>query len=253
MKRVIIFGLLLGMMSSCNKGRFLEKLFGSSEYDLEQYILQPLKSDTLCLGDLERAKQDVSKGKIVFTYPFYFLSSGLRQEKQLAKLCEQHGIVFEYESFSDMFFEGQTQGCYAAYMDQVIAKKFGSKFKENLLDEADQLLIVEQDTIPYYFFEDFYRNKSWDANLPEELKLKIETNAEGSRPFMDIGFYIDQDGKSSGYHLSNFMEVNSEANQKLEIELFAIGVKEIQEYNYWEPGIIKGQKVNTEMNVRIYF
>ena len=72
-------------------------------------------------------------------------------------------------------------------------------------------------------------------------------------PFMDIGFYIDKKGNASGYFLNYFAIRGNESNQKFKDELFDFGVERLKQIESWEPGIVKGQKVNTENNVRVFF
>jgi len=235
----IVFGLfILFLLSACREGEFmrLSNLFSDLFYvDLETYIQNPSKSDTLCIHALEKAKQDVAQGDLVFTYPFQFLSSELRQEKQLVKLCQEYDLIFEYELFSDYYVEDQRQGCYGAYMDQYIANKFGNDFKEKLLDEADNLLAQSNDTVSYYLFDTPYRSslkETINVKLPATLHGKVKSEANGNMPFMNINFFIDKEANVSGYYLSYFMQANNELNQEIEHELFAIGVAEIKKYPY---------------------
>lgn len=111
--------------------------------------MNPKDSDLECLEAIEKAKNDIANGKIVFTYPCFLLDCGLRQEKYLKELCAEHHLLFDYEVFSDIILEGQTQGCYGAYMDRFIESKYGKNFKENLLRQADSILLVTNDTIVY--------------------------------------------------------------------------------------------------------
>lgn len=183
----------------------------------------------------------------------------LRQEKYVIDLLKKYNIQFEYETFSDIRFEGQTQGCYGAYMDTVIEEKFGQGFKEKILTKADSLLLESNDTIKYYLCDiqprvpgkDEYKT-TLRAKVPEKIREQLKADREGSWPFMDIGFYIDKSGKSSGFFLNYFMEAD-QLNYKFKDKLFKIGVEQLKEINYWETGEINGQKVNTENNIRVYF
>ena len=230
------------------------------ENQLEKYIQKPTTTDSMCIKDIEKAKNDILKGRIVFCYPFGFGTFELRQEKQLRELCKRNGLIFEYELFSDVIIEGQTQGCYGAYMDNVIARKFGTDFKQNLLEQADSILLATNDTIVYYKCDkrpqipgnDDYE-PTLEAKVPEKLSKQLIADKEGHLPFMDIGFYIDKSGNASGYFLNYFMDADNKSNQKYKEELFKIGVEQLKEIKHWETGKVKGQKVNTENNVRVYF
>jgi hypothetical protein len=230
------------------------------ENQLEKYIQKPVNTDSMCIKDIERAKNDISKGRIVFCYPMGFGSHNLRQEKQLRELCKRYRLIFNYEVFSDFIIEGQTQGCYGAYMDKIIASKFGADFKQDLLEKADSILLAANDTIVYYKCDkqpqipgkDDYET-TLEAKVPERISKQLKADKEGDLPFMDIGFYIDKSGNASGYFLNYFMDADSKSNQKYKNELFNLGVEQLKEIKHWETGIVKGQKVNTENNVRVYF
>jgi hypothetical protein len=229
---------------------------------LAKYIKNPPESDTTCISEINEAKMLVEDGMIFFCYPMGF-SHELRQEKHLKKLCKQYGMMFYYEYFSDIVRIGQTRGCFGAYMDKVIAEKFGAGFKQKLLDQADSIMLAVNDTVPYYSCDKEperydinnkrYESESLIARMPEELRKQLKADKYGDFPFMDIGFYIDKEGNTSGYFLNNFNYKGFQSNKNLKDELFDLGVEQLKEIKNWEPGIVNGQKVITEHNVRVYF
>ncbi len=259
-KKITLF-LFTAILVSCVKQKKEdEKVILSSEYNLLKYIQKPKSDDSLCIDDIQKAKKDISKGKLVFCYPMGFGTHQFRSEKQLIQLCKKYNIVFDYEMHSDVITEGQTQGCYGAYMDKKIAEKFGHNFKKQLLNQADSILLASNDTIEYYLCDkrphlpgknDYETNI--DAKLDSKLKKQLKADEEGDLPFMDIGFYIDKNGIPSGYFLNYFNDKDILSNKKLEDKLFKESVELLKKYNYWETGQIKGQKVVTENNARIYF
>jgi hypothetical protein len=230
------------------------------ENQLEKYISKPAETDSMCLKDIAKAKSDIAKGKLVFSTPMGFGTHHLRQEKQLRELCKNYNLVFDYEMFGCVVYEGQTEGCYGAYMTKAIEDKYGKGFKEILLAKADSILLAKNDTIAYYLCDkrpqspgkDDYET-TLEAKVPEKLIKLLKADKEGDLPFMDIGFYIDKSGNASGYFLNYFMDADSKSNQKFKDELFKIGVEQLKAIKHWEPGIVSGQKVNTENNVRVYF
>lgn len=230
------------------------------ENQLEKYIQKPANTDSMCIEDIERAKNDVLKGRIVFCMPMGLGTFQLRQEEQIRQLCTKNNIVFNYEMFSDVIISGQTQGCYCAYMDKVIEDKFGKGFKEKMLQKADSILLASNDTVEYFLCDkrpqipgrDDYET-TLEAKVPEKLRKQLKADKEGDFPFMDIGFYIDKSGNASGYFLNNFMDADNKSNQKYKDELFKIGVEQLKEIKHWETGMVHEQKVNTENNVRVYF
>jgi len=229
------------------------------ENSISKYRLHPANSDSMCIKELNRAKADVKKGKIVFCMPMGFGSFQLRHEEQLKQLCNKHNIVFDYELFSDVIITGQTQGCYGAYMDKVIADKFGNNFKKNLLEQADSILLASNDPVPYYLCDkrpQIAANDDSDrlfATVPIKLKKQLKPDKEDRFPFMDIGFYIDKEGNSSNFFLNYFHDVDNKINDKFKDELFNLGVEQLKAIKHWETGIVAGQKVITENNVRVYF
>jgi hypothetical protein len=72
-------------------------------------------------------------------------------------------------------------------------------------------------------------------------------------PFIDVGFYIDILGKPSGYFINYFSYWKDSLRNNYEKQLFKIAVVELKKYPFWIPGLIKGHKVITEHNVRVYF
>lgn len=220
----------------------------------------PADIDSLCIKDTQRAKRDILKGKTVFCMPIYLTEGTLRQEKQLIKLCEKYKLVFDYEPISDCIVRGQTDGCYIDYMDKIIASKYGVKFKERLLEQADSILLASNDTIKYYFcdkkprllgkkdYEDYLTIK-----LDHNFANKLTPDNEGKLPFIDVGFYIDTIGNPSGYFLDYFCDNENKDNSKYKDELWKEALVELSKYKHWVPGTIKGHKVMTEHNIRIYF
>lgn len=216
-------------------------------------------NDSLCIKEIEKAKTDLSNGRIVFCMPIGMGGGTLRQEKQIRQLCKKYNIVFKYEPISDVIIEGQTPECYGAYMDKIITEKFGSSFKENILNQADSILLLSNDTIESSLCDKRPQVLGMDEDftlatkLNDELSKQLKSDEEGQLPFVDIGFYIDKNGNPSGYFLNFFSDADNKSNEKFKDELFKIGVKSLKQYKHWEPGQIKGQKVNTENNVRVYF
>lgn len=263
--RSIIIYILIIFLFACGqknlKGQDLSIIqLDISEIQLSNYIEKPTVTDSMCIEDIKRAKKNISIGRTVFCMPMGFGTSELRQEKEIQQLCKENGLVFEYEIFSDVIITGQTQGCYGAYMDKVIEDKFGKEFKEHLLIKADSILLASNDTIKYYLCDKRPQipgkneyETTLEAKVPEKLRKQLKADKEGHLPFMDIGFYIDKSGNASGYCLHFYMYANRKSNRKFKDELFKIAVAQLNEIKRWETGIVRGQKVITDYNVRVYF
>ena len=233
--------------------------------EMIDYVNNPDQDDTLCLADIKRAKEDLEKGKVVFTQTMGFLFGHIRYENELRQLCRKNGFYYSVDMISDVVFEGQTQGCYGAYMDNILIEKFGTGFKEKLRAKADSLFLAKANT----------QNKTvqyWDCDerprLPNEVKrtddylttikvnkldIEKDESAYGGWPFFDLGFIVEKDSTISGFYISNFVP-HLDKNEKFKTDLFKLAVQELNEnYSKWVPGTIKGIPVRTDNNVRIFF
>ncbi len=79
----------------------------------------------------------------MFTLKTGFGSYNTQQSKRLKELCKKYNLKFGYDEIEDSFkSKYEIAGCYGAYMDEAIEKKFGKDFKKKLLKEADELIIA---------------------------------------------------------------------------------------------------------------
>ena len=244
------FSILIQLWSSCQS---------DVPKDLEQYILAPDAEDYTCLDDIQRAKEDISKGKIVFTTPCSLFDCTLRQEKYLKQLCSTYGMEHQYEMFSDIIEVGQRQGCYGAYMDLQIANKYGKQFKENLLRKADSLLVVHQDTIGAYLCDELpfaldnvSKNEEVFVVIPDLLKQEFKVNNKEHFDFVDVYFYIDRFGFASGYHLKTNDPLYPNCHSSVPVELLEIAILRLMRIQQWKPGKIDGHKMNVKHSIRVY-
>lgn len=262
--RFLIYILIILILGSCNQGNDSDENILTQEFNILKYVKDPHKKDTTCIYEIERAKKDINNGKIVFSENFGFGNKEFRYFKELKELCKQNGLEYSYDLIGCVQYNNQTQGCYTAYMDIVIAEKFGEDFKIKLHQKADSLFLVRaklENKIVQY----------WDCDerprLPDETKRTndyltsisiskpdIKENKEeyGGWPFFDIGFIIEKDSSISDYYISNFVP-QLEENEKYKDELFKIAIDYIEEnYSVWVPGKIKDVLVRTDNNVRIF-
>lgn len=230
------------------------------KFYLNTYVEHPDETDSLCMDDIKLAETDIAKGHIFFCHPYGFGSIDLPQEKYLETLCIQNNMRFKKEIISDVMFNNQTQGCYGAVMDNYIALNYGKDFKERLFHQADSILLAHNDTVDYSSCEkrpqilgknDY--ETTFSISLTPQLAKEVKMGKGNDMPFMDIGFYIDKSGLSSGFFLNYFMDADHQSNQKVKEELFNMAIAEIKKVKKWEPGEYAGEKVNTEFNVRVFF
>ncbi len=239
-----------------------------NEHELPErirYVSNPRPTDTLCISEIERAKKDLSNGKIVFTQEVGHSFGHIRYENELKQLCEEMGLAYDTHLIGCFYIEGQTKGCYGRYMDKVIIEKFGIDFKEKLHKKADSLYLSNVNsqniTVQYYDCDKWPKlpNEAKRTNdyLPS-IKVKnidIEENKSenGGWPYIDIGFIVEKDGTISGFYMESF-NPELEKNEQYKDELYRIAVKHIKKnYPIWIPGKVIGVPVRTDNNVRIYF
>ena len=269
--KYLVFSLVFQLVS-CREEIFIEPVETSGILDtlempspplkfyLNTYVEHPKETDSLCMDDIKLAENDLANGRIYFCHPYGFGSRKLPQEIYLNELCLTYKIHFKEELISDVVFNEQTQGCYGAVMDNFIALKFGKDFKERLFDQADSILLAHNDTIDYsscdkrpqILGKNDYET-TFSIHLTPQLAKEVKMGKGNDMPFMDIGFYIDKSGLSSGYFLNYFMDADHQSNQKVKEKLFDIAITEIKKIKKWEPGEYAGEKVNTEFNVRVFF
>lgn len=235
-------------------------LIQSEPNEHETIFLIPKNQDTACIREIEKAKEKVSNGNIVYHYTYKPRSFGLRQEKHLRALCQQNNMILECALYKNPIFEYRTANCYEAYMDQIIANKFGNDFKQKLFDKADSLLSISNDTVT--FLECDLAPGMPGANrhvtilpvkLPTKLKKQIKPNRAGELPYIHVGFYIDKSGIASDYYINYFMDSDNADNRKYKNELFDLAVEALKGIPLWEPGEILGQKVISNYNVQVQF
>lgn len=227
--------------------------------EMRRYVLNPQLDDSLCRNDIKRAKDDIAKGKIAFTQQVGFLFGFLRYEDELKLLCKEAGLYYEIVFLSDVVFEGQTQGCYGFYMDNMITEKYGDDFKPKMHKKADSLFLVNVNSknkaVQYYNCDERPRLpnelKRTDDYLPDITIEEPKINPKNGWPFFDIGFIVEKDSTITNFYLESFV-AQRKRYEKYKDELYNVVVKYIQEnYPVWVPGKVLGIPVRTDNNVRI--
>jgi hypothetical protein len=254
------FILILTSLCACLQNTSIEK---ACERERIVYVNNPDPKDSLCIGEIQRAKADIHKRKIVFTQTVGFAYGHMRYEDELRVLCKENGLELDFDLISCIVVEGQTQGCYGDYMDEVIFKKFGHDFKESLHRQADSLFLINTNkknrAVEYWDCDDRPRlpgeTKRTNDYLPDIHITASGVELKGNKglwPFFDLGFIVEKDSTLSGFYVRNFVAEQKE-NEKYKDKLFAIAVEHIKtNYPVWIPGKIKGVPVRINNNVRIF-
>jgi hypothetical protein len=233
--------------------------FMKSKAELLKYIDNPCPNDSSCKQDILKAKADLEKGRIKFLMPMGLGAFDLRQEKQLSKLCDSLGMIFDYELFSCIAVFGQTSGCYGLYMDKVLALKFGPNFKESLLAKADSLYVGTDPTVYFSYCDSLPKLKN-TVKVTTDLWITIDNNllskltkcSYSDYAQVDVGFYIDTLGNASNFFVSQF-NTCGESDYHYKNDLTKLAIDYVKSLGMWIPGTILNRKVRTEFNTRVHF
>jgi hypothetical protein len=253
-----IFILTVILLNNCSQNKSAGQTNTSSKV---VYVKSPNPNDSLCISEIQRAKKDINDGRIVFAQSAGLGFGSLRYEDELRKLCEENGLAFDFDLVGCVVFEGQTQGCYGEYMDEIIKEKFGSGFKEKLHIRADSIFLTNTNlmnkTVQYWDCDERPRlpseAKRTNDYIPNATVSGIDIKgSNGQWPFFDLGFVVEKDSTISNFYVRNFVAEANE-NEKYKDRLFSIAVQYIKsEYPTWIPGKMKGVPVRTDNNVRVF-
>ncbi len=223
------------------------------------YIQKPKKKDTTCINEINEAKKDIDNGKIVFCSPVGFLFGMLRFEDELKEVVESYGLEFKIDLISDVEFEGQTQGCYGAFMTNFIKNEFGNDFREKVYYQADSLYIKrvsdqnkivdcwDCDIAPHLIGEKPDYNYTLTL-YADTLNFPINFN---ETILMDIDFIIELDSTTNNYQVSNKV-LGTQQNEKYYQNLLDYSINELKKIDKWCPGQLNNSNVKTRQNTRIY-
>jgi len=272
MKKTLIILISLILFNSCieNKKQPIGEIEVADfekeyvEFDLIKYVSNPENTDELCISEINRAKDDIKKYGIAFTQEVGFLYGHNRYKKELKELCEQKGLKYEIDLIGCVVFEDQTQGCYGAYMDKILAEKYGMDFKQQMHKKADSLFLLNviKNNIAVYYGDcdeapklpsEKGRNSDY---IPEvvvnNLDIKEDKSEYGGWPFFDVGFIVEKDSTINSFYINYFFE-GHKSNKQYKKELFELTKNHLKKkYPTWIPGIVNGTQVRTDNNVRIH-
>lgn len=209
---------------------------------------------------------DIQKGKLVYCYDVGSLTyHSLRSEKELTSILKQINVEFRNVAYSDLVYENQTH-CYCEFMEEKIKEKYGQRFIDSILVLSDKLYLKNSinDTL-YYADCDKYPNYPNDNSedqdeysevLQNELEKKIiypkgyiKKKKHDDSAFVDIQFYVNKKGEAK--ILSFWFIFDIKINDKFKRDLEAEIKKFIKTEN-WTPAQIRGENVNSDMNLRFH-
>jgi hypothetical protein len=257
MKAINLLLVLILIISSCKQE--------SNEKSRIEYLIP--KTDTACLKEIEKAKKDFRKGKLV--YCNFWVS--LRCEHELTEVLKQYDIEFENTDPRELLIKGQTNFCFCDYMKEKIADLHGPKFTDSLLNIADSIYISKN-------LDKTYEYDSWDkpplfpgdttldptdhSGLQQEFENRISYPAgykykadKESMAMIKVNLHVDIHGRAKVLNCQ-FVFWNNKTrkenyNKEFYPELEKIVIPLIEQTK-WEPAKIKSYKVKSKSQAFIY-
>lgn len=225
-------------------------------------------TDTTCLKGIAKAKENISKGDLSYCYDAgSILYRPARCEHEMDSLLKLYNIGYKNVTTSDVIIEGQTQGCYHDYMNEMISTKFGNKFIDSLFYTADSIYILknldnlfeahELDTEPRFPGDTADENSNFNPGLQIEFNKRVsypigyvKKSKENQFAFANFTIEIDRFGKAKIKEF--YFQFDNEANYKFEKNLTKI-FEPLIVNTTWVAATIKKQNVNSSIITFIYF
>lgn len=231
----------------------------------KKYLLNPAKSDSLCLSETKRAKYDIEMYKGVYVKVICFGCDLKPFENEIIEILKLRKFKLGIQDISCLTFEGQTQGCYIGYVDMKMTEKFGINYKKIIEKDAEQLFIEKLKTknaiINAFHLElnerpkllikynnlDSYDEATVKTGIPLIAKYK------NNYIFTDIELIVEKDGTitsvKAGAVVNDIAEVKA-----YEKKLTLLALKTIKkDYNKWQPGSYKNTIARTKISIRTHF
>ncbi|MGI9653009.1 hypothetical protein [Chryseobacterium sp. RLHN22] len=261
-----LFFLLL--LFSCNdkkpETKFENEIIPNPEEVLRKYVVNPKNDDRICKEDIARAKKDMEKYRNIYVTTSCFGCKSLIYEDEISEYASKIKFKVINYDYSCVKMEGQTQGCYKAFINLEMEKIHGKNFRKKIEKEAEKLLIekikndnkvlniydLNENEKPHFVKEDNLIKEGYIPTIKTGLSLKHERD---SYPFMDISFIIEKNGRISNLKNKNWVSGFKE-NEKHKSELENIAKKTILAYyNHWKPGRYVGVIARVENTFRVTF
>lgn len=261
-----IFFLLL--MISCKDENPVTKpeseAIPNPEEVLRDYVKKPKTNDRICKNDIERAQKDLEKYKNIYVTTSCFGCKFLPYEDEILEYAKREKFKVINYDYSCVIIDGQTQGCYKAFIDLEMEKVHGKNFRQKIDQEAEELMIeniknhnkvlsvydLAENDKPHFIKEDNLIKQGYIPTIKTGLPLK---NVKRNSIFMDVSFIIEKNGKISNLKNENWVnEVEENEKYKSELEKIAKNII-LEHYNNWKPGEYKNIVARVENNFRVNF
>lgn len=232
--------------------------------DYSKYILNPKKTDTLCLNEIEQAKNDLKEYPGVYVQTICFGCDFKPYEEEIKEVLKKRKFKIGIQDIGCVRYEGQTPGCYRAYIDLKMKDKYGENYKSEIETEAQNILIknisINDKIISIYDLEDkerpkvFLQNAFVDGGTDTTIQTDLPINSKSSHNlFVDVNFIIEKNGTISNLVADNWVNENG-VNEKYKDDLINLAIRTLKkDYNSWQPGTYKGNKARIENSLRVSF
>lgn len=236
----------------------------SPPLDYAKYMKNVPKSDSLCNGEIERAKDDLSKYDGVYVQTICFGCDFKPYEEEIKEVLKKRKFKLGIQDIGCVRYEGQTVGCYSEYIDLKMKEKYGANYESEIENEAIKILIkninINNKIISIYDLEQNEKPKITDPKIAIEndYYITINTDLPINRKsihnlFTDIDFIVEKDGTISNLKVTNWVNENG-IDKKYKQDLINLAINTLRkDYNNWKPGTYKGNKVRVENTLRINF
>ncbi|MDF2193362.1 hypothetical protein [Paraflavitalea sp. CAU 1676] len=134
MRLLISFVALLMTLSGCRNTPRVRETAGP-----KTWVDSIASIDTTCLQEIDSAKADLQKGKLVFCKLVSLHIEPLSDKYLMDSLLGKFGISYQLGLVPDAIVEDQTPVCYCRYMRDQIITKFGRAFVDSVQHAMDSL------------------------------------------------------------------------------------------------------------------
>ena len=228
-----------------------------------KYLVNPPKSDTMCINAIQKAKNDITKYHKLYIKTICYGCHNKPFEAELEEVLKRRGIEQVTQDISCVGSEGQTQGCYSGYINLKMKEEYGENYFSEIEQEAEKIFIrnlrENNEVISVYDLADnekpqirtpnIFIESNYYTTLRVDIPVKIDTYKS---LFADITFVIEKNGTITNLRVENW--VNDAINDKFKKELISKALKSLREdYNNWNPGKYKGTIARVENTLRVNF
>lgn len=267
----LILLLIYIILISCSKKQDLkrEKKFNDSLIVYSEEDLYKIKTgrikviDTLCINEEKKAKEDIKKGKLV--YSFYFgLGNFEVSNAEMIKLLSKYNIsVDTISGVCSRPLKGFKWNCYKNLMNETINKKFGVKFIDSLRKIADREFIKNNpnfifgafdcDTTSRYVtainYNDFLEKPENDFINGLNYRKIRKTEIKKQKANTEVFFVIFKNGSIGNIKIKSDFSISKNKDFAKYFEKEAINfVKKAK----WKPAKYRGIDVNSQMYLNLY-